>query len=37
MPFLRADGEVMHQREFDQKSHRIKDNMAKLQSATSLT
>ena len=38
MPYLRSDGEVMHQKEFDEKGrHRIKDNLAKLQGATSST
>jgi len=30
MPYLRADGETMHQVEFDRKRHRIEENRAKL-------
>ena len=31
MPYLRSDGNPMHQREFDQKSRQIKENRAKIE------
>lgn len=37
MPYLRADGDPMHQREFDQKRHRIDDNRARLEASASQT
>lgn len=33
MPYLRADGDIMYQKEFDSKSHQIADNRARIEAS----
>lgn len=37
MPFLRSDGDVMYQREFDSKKRLIEDNRKRVEKSTSTT
>jgi hypothetical protein len=37
MPYLRSDGDPMHQKEFDSKRHLIRENMERLNAASSTT
>ena len=37
MPYLRADGDPMHQQEFNNKRHLIKENMQKISASASTT